>query len=121
MLKDDKDFIAYVAEEHETERMIHGLGSFILGPNEGWIGPLYVRKKWRGQGNSIQLLLHQMYRLNQMGVSTIYTAINSQNAVSLKSYKSVGFVEIGAVDVHGDVLDDPERILYSAFRKTEII
>lgn len=119
MLKDDGEYIAYAAEEHEIERKIHGLGTFSLRTGEGWIGPVYVRRRWRGHGYNRQLLLHQMYRLNLMSVSTIYTAINSQNTSSLKSFKSVGFDVVGTVDACGSIHDDPADILHEAFRKTE--
>ena len=119
MLRDGDNYIAYAAEEHATERLIHGLGSFLLKSNEGWIGPVYVRKQWRGRGNNKRLLIHQMYRLKELGITTVYTAINSQNDASLRSFSSVGFEKIGIADGRGSILYDPENILAKAFRITE--
>lgn len=119
MLRDGGNYIAYAAEEHATERLIHGLGSFLLKSDEGWIGPVYVRKQWRGKGNNKRLLIHQMYRLKELGMTTVYTAINFRNVASLKSFKSVGFIEIGITDGHGSIVNDPENILQVAFRSAE--
>lgn len=112
------EYIAYAAEEHESDRQIHGLGSFLLRDKEAWIGPVYVCRNWRGQGYNRRLLLYQMSRLNEMGVTTVYTAINSQNASSLRSFKNAGFTEIGTVNNSGEIVDDPERILARAFHKS---
>ncbi len=115
LLKDKDKYIAYAAEEHEKERAIHGLGSFSLKTGEGWIGPVYVCKPWRGQGNNKRLLLYQMNRLKKIGINTVYTAINSQNIHSLKSFKSVGFEEIGTVIGPRVIGSDPENVLRTAF------
>lgn len=111
MLRDGENYIAYAAEEHATDRLIHGLGSFLLKSDEGWIGPVYVRKKWRGRGYSRRLLLQQMYRLKESGMTLVYTAINSQNTASLKSFSSVGFEEIGILDTKGSIIQDKHGIL----------
>lgn len=117
MLKNRDEYIAYAAEEHAINRVIHGLGDFHLKLDEGWIGPVYLRKQWRGKGHNKRLLLHQLRRLKAFGVTTVYTAINSQNSASLKSFKSVGFEEIGIVDEQGIVKSDQGGVLRRAFRK----
>lgn len=111
MLRDGDNYIAYAAEEHATDRPIHGLGSFLLKSDEGWIGPVFVRKQWRGHGYNRQLLLQQMHILKGLGVTTVYTAINSQNTASLKSFSSVGFEEIGTVGTKGNIIQDKYGIL----------
>lgn len=119
LLRDGDRYIAYAAEEHELNRVIHGTGLFKLGPGQGWIGPVYVSRQWRGKGYNRQLLQIQMYRLNKMGIKTIYTAINSQNDASLKSFKRAGFAEIGTLDAQGNILTDTDNILHAAFSKVE--
>lgn len=116
MLRDGDNYIAYAAEEHATERMIHGLGSFLLKSDEGWIGPVYVRKQWRGHGYNRRLLLQQMHRLKECGMTTVYTAINSHNTASLKSFAGVGFEEIGTVDIKGSIVQDKHGILSQQYR-----
>lgn len=118
MLREGDKYIAYAAEKHATERLIHGLGSFVLKSDEGWIGPVYVRKQWRGHGYNRQLLLQQMHRLKECGMTTVYTAINSQNTASLKSFSSVGFEEIGTVDTKGSILQDKHGILSRQYRRS---
>ena len=119
MLREDGKFVGYAAEEHEIQRIIHGLGEFSLKKNEGWIGPVFVCREWRGRGLNKQLLLQQMYRLNNIGVTTIYTAINSDNYSSLNSFRNVGFNIIGAVNGNGEIIYDLEDILHTAFKKKE--
>lgn len=118
MIKEGKEYIAYAAEEHATERLIHGLGSFLLNSDEGWIGPVYVRKEWRWQGCNRRLLFQQMRRLKEFGIITVYTAINSQNTASLKSFSSVEFEEIGTVDTKGDIIQDKYGILSRQYRRS---
>lgn len=119
MLKAGGEYVAYAAEEHDTERIIHGLGSFHLKENEGWIGPVYVCKDWRGKGYNRQLLKAQMNHLRELGTTTVYTAINSQNASSLKSFQGVGFREFGTVDDHGIIMTDTGDVLHTAYMKVE--
>ena len=120
MLRDGDNYIAYAAEEHAIERVIHGLGSFILKSDEGWIGPVYVKKQWRGRGYNRLLLLQQMHRLKEFGMTMVYTAINSQNAASLKSFASVGFEEIGTVDTKANISTDEKGIIKEAFKKQPV-
>lgn len=119
MLKVGDEYVAYAAEEHGAERIIHGLGSFLLKENEGWIGPVYVCKDWRGKGYNRQLLKAQMNHLCALGATTVYTAINSQNASSLKSFQGVGFREFGAVDSRGMIMIDTDDVLRTAYMKAE--
>ena len=120
MLRDGDNYIAYAAEEHAVERVIHGLGSYLLKSNEGWIGPVYVRKQWRGRGYNRRLLLQQMHRLKECGMTMVYTAINSQNTASLKSFASVGFEEIGTVDTKANINTDEKGIIKEAFKKKPV-
>lgn len=104
LLKNLEEYVAYAAEEHEQNRIIHKLGCFELKSGQGWIGPVYVSKKWRGNGFNRLLLLKQIHRLRKMGINKIFTSINSRNQPSLKSFKKVGFVEIGVVNSRGQIV-----------------
>ena len=116
MLKKGENYIAYAAEEHEEERIIHGLGRFVLKKGQGWIGPVYVAKQYRGNGYNRILLLEQLNRLHKLEVKEVFTAINSQNEASLRSFKSVGFVEVGRVDKKFNIIGDEGNILSNQFR-----
>ncbi len=117
MLKDGRDYIAYAAEEHEEERKIFGLGSFVLNSGQGWIGPVYVLRIHRGKGYNRFMLIEQMKRLQRIGVNEIFTAINSQNTASLNSFKNVGFEEIGKVDAKGQIIYEINGILSGQFKQ----
>ena len=117
MIKQDMHYIGYVAEEHEIDREIHGLGLFMLGENEGWIGPAYVCRKWRKQGYNKKMIIHQLSQLKSKSISAAYTAINSMNTASLNSFMSIGFETIGEVNDSGDIICDPEGILHRAYKK----
>lgn len=115
LIRAGKEYIAYAAEEHEQNREIHGLGSFNLKSDEGWIGPVYVMKKWRGHGLAQRLILLQMQNLRNIGVNTFFTAVNSNNRASLISFKNVGYSQIGMVDNKGVIVQDRLNILCYAF------
>lgn len=115
LIKKDNEFIAYAAELHERTREIHNLGCFLLNSGEGWIGPVYVVKKYRRKGVNRLLLVEQIKRLQSKGVYEIFSAINSRNTASLKSFKKVGFVEIGSVDSLKRIVGDPKGIIAEKF------
>lgn len=115
LLKMKDEYVAYAAEEHGKKKDIHGLGSFLLEERQAWIGPVYVTKKWRGNGINRFLVLKQMQRLHAMGINEVFTSINSQNTSSLKSFKKAGFAEVGQVNKRGVILRDMNNILSNAF------
>lgn len=118
LLKVGEEYIAYVAEEHEQSREIHGLGIFKLKTGEGWIGPAYVVKKWRGQGLIRKLISMQMQNLRNIGVDIFFTAINSNNCASLTSFKHMGFSQVGIVDNKGIIVQDVLNILCHGFENS---
>ena len=115
LLKVDEEYVAYAAEEHEICREIHGLGKFQLRFGEGWIGPVYVLRSWRGHGINKALVAEQVKKLKAGGIDTFYTSINSNNEASLNSFKHSGFCEIGRVDSKGSVEARSDRVLFERF------
>ena len=119
LYKDNGQYAAYAAEEHSIDRVIHDLGVFHLNSDEAWIGPVYVCKQWRGQGINGNLISKQLGLLSQIGIKYVYTAINSNNSSSIKSFAKNGFLEIGSVDKNGNVINDPSGILNKSFSYLE--
>lgn len=115
LLKVGKEYVAYAAEEHEICREIHGLGKFQMRSGEGWIGPVYVLRGWRGRGINKALVAEQIKKLQASGIDTFYTSINSNNGASLNSFKHGGFCEIGRVDSKGSVEAKSDRVLFERF------
>ena len=60
----------------------------------------------------------QLSRLSQIGIKYFYTAINSNNSPSIKSFVKSGFEEIGSVDSKGNLINDPKGILKESFKYT---
>lgn len=95
------EIVGYAAAEWEKLHEIHGLGHFSLEKGEAWIGPVYVKREYRGQGINATLLrtlgsdLQRYYHLH-----TFYTAINEKNAASRKSFSNCGFLQFGNVFVN---------------------
>lgn len=116
LLKAGEEYVAYAAEEHEICREIHGLGKFQLRSGEGWIGPVYVLRDWRGRGINKALVAEQIKKLQASGIDTFYTSINSNNEASLNSFKHSGFCEIGRVDNNGSVEAASDSMLFELFK-----
>ena len=58
----------------------------------------YVKKQARGQGISTCLIAEMLCVLrNEKGIQTFFTAINSRNASSIRSFEKNGFKLIGHV------------------------
>lgn len=94
----DGEVIGYVGAEFAKNKAIHGLGCFQLEAQEAWIGPTYVKKQARGQGISTCLIAEMLCVLrNEKGIQTFFTAINSRNASSIRSFEKNGFKLIGHV------------------------
>lgn len=116
MLWQDGKPIGYAAEQHEVMRVIHGTGRFRLSDGEGWIGPVYVARGYRGKGYNQALLREQVRGLTQKDIFAFYTAINSENTASLISFKKVGFEQIGEIDGQGAIISDRTGILAEKFQ-----
>lgn len=120
MLRKNREIVGYVAEQHEIRRLIHGTGVFVLSIGEGWIGPVYVSSDNRGNGYNRMLLKEQIRTLRAKGIDTFYTAINSENLPSLRSFMSVGFRQIGEVSANGESLSDSYSVLAEKFHQEEV-
>lgn len=93
----DDEPVGYVAAEHGIDKKIHGLGRFILSDSESWIGPTYVMREYRGKGISSLLISEIMRILKEDGITSYFTAINSDNIASQKAFINNGFKKIGSV------------------------
>lgn len=92
--------VGYVAAEYGVEKEIHGLGKFSLTKEEAWIGPTYVRRKFRGQGISSALIREMMDILQkENNIMHFYTAINAENISSQKAFLKNSFVQFGTVTI----------------------
>lgn len=94
--------VGYAAAEYEQIKKIHGLGTFALHEKEAWLGPVYVRKAYRGQGLNASACRFLMAKMHSRGILCCYTAINQNNQKSLRSFAKAGFAEIGNVVVVAD-------------------
>lgn len=73
-----------------------GLGDFLMGNSECWIGPTFVHRRYRGLGlNRAQLL----YQIANEHLSICYGSANESNISSIKSIERIGFKKIGSVSV----------------------
>ena len=91
--------VGYVAAECEIEKKIYGLGLFSLSMKEAWIGPVYVRRKYRGRGISPVLIKEMMTILQNDGIIHFYTAINEENLSSQSAFKKNGYRKFGTITV----------------------
>lgn len=87
--------IGYVWVHKGPVRVIPGLGKWTLEQNEFWCGPTFVDPAWRGRGIHAWLL-SEAVRLSSHPCR-FYTAINIENAASLKGFVRSGFQVIGSV------------------------
>lgn len=116
----DGQVIGYVGAEYGKGKTIHGLGCFQLGAQEAWVGPTYVRRQARGQGISTSLIAEMLRLLkNEKRILTFFTAINSRNASSIRSFEKNGFSCIGDITVSSmrinNRIDDKEKSKLTCF------
>lgn len=89
--------VAYAAMEYNKKKEIHGLGFFELDSNEAWLGPVYVKRKYRKKGINSEMLKRTMsIAAKRYGIDCFYTCINKENTSSLKSFSHVGFQKKGS-------------------------
>ena len=91
------EYAGYAGVQFETHRQIHGLCCFILREKEAWIGPVYIKRKFRNRGLNRYTLQFIMDGMKKMGFCAFFTAINSANHSSMKSFMNCGFSDIGHV------------------------
>lgn len=92
--------VAYAAGEYHKRKEIHGLGFFQLDSDEAWVGPVYVKREYRGQGINRKLVRWVMALLmKEKQITCFYTCINKKNTSSLNSFLKIGFIEQGAIVV----------------------
>lgn len=106
LVQNKKDeYIAYAAMEEELLREIVGCGKFQLQMHEAWIGPVYVKKEYRGRGINSIMIQELLFAAEQHGIKRCYTSVNSDNISSLKSFKKNGFEEIGRVEIENKKIE----------------
>ena len=96
---DNNKIIGYVCCNFNTNHLIHNMGFWNLNKDEAWIGPTYVVKNYRNRGVHRALLIKSINEMYRSGIVSFYTAINKNNAPSLKSFRNVGFTKIGIIKI----------------------
>lgn len=93
--------IAYAAAQRNVKHRIHGLGYFLLGESECWIGPTYVTKANRNRGIASYMIRYiQNHVFPPEMIQTYYTSINKTNASSISSFVKSGFELLGSIIVY---------------------
>lgn len=80
---------------HEITCDPRGLGRVSLQPWEAWVGPVYVREGYRGQGLAVRLVGEAMRCSPHL--RSFVTAVNRENVRSLRAFLKNGFGVIGCV------------------------
>lgn len=94
----DGELVAYAATEFDKRKVIHGLGFFHLAKDEAWVGPVYVKRSFRGKGINREMLKRAMEKAEKKNhIRCFYTCINRENTASRKSFLHTGFREQGHV------------------------
>ena len=94
----DGELVAYAAAEYDKRKEIHGLGFFHLERDEAWLGPVYVKRAYRGKGVNREMLKRAMEKAEKKNhIRCFYTCINRENTASRKSFLHTGFREQGHV------------------------
>jgi ribosomal protein S18 acetylase RimI-like enzyme len=76
----------------------------------GLIGPLGVRRPWRGRGVGRALLVNSMMALRERGMTEAVLGVDTENPTgALKLYESVGFRAINKDAIYRKAL--AERLL----------
>ena len=97
LVKCEGEYAGYAGVQFETRRQIHGLCRFTLREKEAWIGPVYIKRKFRNRGLNRYALQFIMDSMKEMGFCAFFTAINSSNHSSMKSFMNCGFSDIGHI------------------------
>lgn len=95
---DGSKIIGYICVHRGINHLIHNLGYWNLNEDEAWIGPTYIIKDYRNKGihkDLINVIIKDSY---SKGIKKIYTAINSKNIPSIRSFSKVGFKLIGRIN-----------------------
>ena len=100
LIRQQDHIIAYAAAQRNVKHRIHGLGYFLLGKSECWIGPTYVTKANRNKGIASYMIRYiQNHVFPSEVIQTYYTSINKTNASSISSVVKSGFELLGSIMV----------------------
>lgn len=92
------ELVAYAVTEYGKRKEIHGLGFFQLEQNEAWLGPVYVKRAYRGKGINREMLKRVIEATVKQGyIHSFYTCINQENVASIKSFSYAGFQKKGVI------------------------
>lgn len=80
---------------HEGSYWLGRVGRFALRDNEVWIGPVFVDKRYRGRAINIAQIDHAIQEQSKAGKTVFFTATNSRNYPSIKSFVRCGFAAVG--------------------------
>lgn len=98
---------------HFRIHAIEHVGTFDLGDEIAWLGPIFVHRKCRGHGLQ-KMMIQQVMENLPIGIKSIITSVNASNSPSLKSFEKCGF-KVG-MKVYCNV-----GILSLNYRKIEVI
>jgi len=93
--------VGYCWAHPSTYRVSRRLGQFTLKDHEAWIGPIFIDKRYRGQGIAGPLVNFALADQMHTGMTTFYTSLNSGNTVSQRLFAKHGFEIIGSTHVQG--------------------
>ncbi|MBQ7635311.1 MAG: GNAT family N-acetyltransferase [Bacteroidaceae bacterium] len=105
LVRECNEYIGYACADFSSPHTIHGLGDFRLDTGEAWIGPVFVKKQWRGKGLNPLMVAKLLNKLREAGIHTIYTCISGDNAASLGSFRKMGFKEWGRLGSESEMLN----------------
>ncbi len=71
------------------------IGRFKLRDDEAWIGPVFVDKRYRRRGINTAQINCALHELGKVGKRVFFTATNSRNYGSIKSFVGCGFGVVG--------------------------
>lgn len=94
------NFSDCLAARHEcrllvADTQVIGHGILALGPEEGHLLNVCVRRDHQGRGLGRSLVLHMLERAKTRGAQMIFLEVRPSNQVAMALYHSVGFNEIG--------------------------
>ena len=95
LLEDEGEAVGYMAVKPESERL--------------FLSKFYVRASHRGRGYARSTLTFLTGLATEKGLKKITLTVNRHNALALKAYEKLGFVNVGVVVQeigNGFVMDD---------------
>lgn len=80
---------------HRESYCLGKIGRFVLQDGEVWIGPVFVDKRFRRRGINTGQIKHSIHELGKGRCRVFFTAANSQNYASIRSFVKCGFTVVG--------------------------